>query len=96
MTKQEIAKGIATYQYEQKLLIRVIKFKGGCLVDDEFDRIFSRDVRKLRWPIDRFSFILSWDPYSPEEAWISLAQCMCHLGLLKREAKGSHITYSLP
>lgn len=105
--KNKLRIGIEAYQYEQKVILRLIKMKGG-LSDTDFDRLFS-DYKKVaknciisniyRRPKLRFfhmtrnSFILGGFPPNDWAKWLELTQIMCTIGLIKTEFKNGHVIY---
>ena len=101
-TMQAIKAGIAPYDYEQRVLLRLLRFKGGSFTSEEFDRWFSK-FPKPRWmraryyPPDSF-FMLGTDKdgFSHWKLWLELLQHLALLGMVKIDPIGpGGLTYIL-
>lgn len=92
---QKIKAGIAAYDYEQRVLLRLLRFKGGSFTSEEFDRWFSRPPKR-RWVRARYhppdGFIgLGCDMggFSWWALWLELLQFLAQLGNVEMEKTGS-------
>ena len=100
MNRKEIERGIAAYAYEQRVLLRLIRFTGG-LTEEKFDRLFSgREWRKPKLrphKIDGDSFILGGIFGGRWAWWLDLLQHMMAVGLVdtRRDSNGS-LVYIIP
>lgn len=104
----EIRQGIAAYEKEQAVLLRVLR-KHGEISDRDFDRIFG-DIRyrpradgtavvyprrgKVRFcAFKPESFILGGMSYGDWAKWLDLTQHMARVGLVKIRAQGGRVYY---
>jgi hypothetical protein len=101
MTKDEIIKGIAAYEREQKVLLRLLR-KHGSFTETEFDLWFmGREQRrpKLRWPAligDTFAFAISRDGWTIWAVMLSLLQVMVSLKIVETKTDAGKMIYFLP
>lgn len=106
----KIRKGIEAYEYEQKVLLRILR-KHGELSAPEFDRIF-KGCKKRKWPDGtvelckrKIHFLSKWPDegtyiiggFMPTEwsKWLHLTQMMIPLGLVSRRIEDGIAYYSL-
>ena len=100
MNREEIERGIAAYEYEQRVLLRLIRITGG-LTEERFDDMFrgrewTRKKIRLR-KIDGDSFILGGILGGRWAWWLDLLQHMMAVGLVdtRRDSNGS-LVYIIP
>lgn len=104
----EIAKGIAAYAHEQKVILRVLR-KHGALSAKEFDRIFGdfkwqigsdgvhrphfRRLKVRFCPVTSDAFILGGLEGGDWAKWLNLTQLMAQAGLIKIYKRDGEIHY---
>jgi len=95
-TRKEIVKGIAAYQHEQQVLLRLLR-KRGQFTEREFDQWFQG--REWRRPRIRFSFIegdsfILGGMHGGKWAWwLDLLQHMMAVGLVETSTESGLVVY---
>jgi hypothetical protein len=92
--RQRIEAGIAAYRYEQRVLLRLLRLKGGSFTSQEFDQWFSRSPKRrwvrARWhPNDGFIGMgFSGGSFSWWGLWLELLQCLVALEKVEVDTAG--------
>lgn len=98
-TREQLIEGIAAYSREQKVLLRLLRFKGGSFRDYDFDRWFQRSRRRaptfLAYTANTIILGGIWNA-SLWSRMLHLLQLMTAIGLVKTRCDGVFIVYSLP
>jgi hypothetical protein len=97
-TMQKIEAGIAAYDYEQRVLLRLLRFKGGTFTAEEFDQWFSRPPKR-QWMLPRHHSPDSFMMLGYDQmvfTWWGLLQYLAMLGKVEIKSAGPGlVVYSL-
>lgn len=95
--RERIINGIAVYAHEQRLLLRVLRMRGGSMTEREFDKLFRGKRRSRFHHITPETFILLGGlGASTWSLMLDLMQHMMLLGLINSRKDRYGVVYSLP